>query len=223
MGYWEHYHYVIDILKSRTKISRFFRKHFCTLTYLPSFPLYSTRDLVRDYGLQIHQISGNRIGFLFVHEDQFQIHEGQFWHNPSVKKASKGWKKYFRNKPDVSVNVTRYKRNTVLEKIGPTAKSSRTIAQKLGILDQLPCILVICHHFSNAVYIKNLSDETPTEIVRFFDEFCSSFYDCNAKLLWALEQVENYLDDCVYTVKELLQTRDEIERNSRVLYRSNPC
>src|SRR5262245_490856 len=185
MGYWHSYHYLSEILKSPERLSKLFKRHFFTLVYLPSSSSCSTKKLAFRHGRRIHHLSGSRIGFLFLHEDAFESHEGHF-RQPSVAKSERRWQEYFGG---AAIDARVFD----LGAAAPVV-NSRSIAGELGIVSRMPCILVICHHFSDAIYTWSLTSGDADEVASVFDRFCSAFYDSNSATLTALDVVEEALD-----------------------------
>lgn len=209
MGYWQSYHYLSQIIKAQTKLSKLFKRHFCTLVYLPAVTSCTTSTLAVRHGRRIHQVSGNRIGFLFLEETRFEIHEGDYYRRPSTTKSETRWRGYF-GAADVSAKVI---------SVAPSSKilNSRAIAEELGIVGRTPCILVICHGFSNALYTWQLPCGSADEVATAFEYFCRAFYDANAPVIQALSVVEEALDQSIYSVDELSSLKRSTDRVATAL------
>jgi hypothetical protein len=193
MGYWNSYHYVSAIVKAPIKLSKVFRRHLCTLVYLPSPSAPRTTIVATQVGARIHQASGQRIGFVFLEEEQVALHARAG--RPDVRRMARSWRQRFGD-ADVRARVLNVRR-------GESIQNSRAIAEYLGIVDRTPCFLMMCHHFCNEMFTLPLAARSATDVADRFEEFCGSFYDANAPVFRALGQVEEMLDQSIYSAEEL--------------------
>lgn len=89
---------------------------------------------------------------------------------------------------------------------------ARKIAEELGIVGRMPCLLVICHYFHDGLYTHALASGTSDEVASTVESVCAGFYDANARTLSSLSIVEDALDASLYSSEELRQFRDALDR-----------
>jgi hypothetical protein len=191
VGYYTTAEFLVEAVKSPPRIQEAFRKHVCAVTYIPSPSSCTTEALARQYGTRLHDSSGNRIGFAFVHRSVSKPIPENRWY-PKAETVERRWSSYFgRSHVDTVAIDPRF------QPVSPAANALMSLARQLGISRHAPCLLIIWLPRGPKLYCYPLGAGTPSVAAQAFDRFASLFYDANAASFNALAMIERLLQESV--------------------------
>jgi hypothetical protein len=231
MGYAVDAEYTIELISEPRAYEYIAQRYFCTGFLLASRLNESALQTILHGWQQIDEVTSNRIRFLFFIENETTLIGYPNYPRFTESGFKRGNPKLYHeaNAAQFTIIVqpgrqvpTEARHNRQQASWHPEQRVRR-LAQELGVVSILPCLIWV-RHDRQEMYVKQITDLAPTDILAKIGRFCEKFYDENVLIISKISAIEGEMESVCgglyFTAEQLpliFDLRDEYSRIKRLV------